>query len=418
MDPLRDTVLEELLVAEALRQTDGLELIPSENYASLSVRTALGSVLTNKYSEGYPGKRYYGGQENVDAIERLAKARALALFGVSEEAGWHANVQPYSGTPANIAALFALAPLGSPIMGLALTHGGHLTHGHRVSFSGIAYAAHQYELDPTTQRLNYDAIHALARSVRPKVLISGTTAYPRTIDFRAFQTIAEDVGAVHVADISHVAGLIRGGVHPSPFPFTHVVTTTTHKTLRGPRGAIILCQKAHAAAIDRAVFPGLQGGPHDHVTAAMAACFGEALRPDFQAYARQVVVNAQALAAQLLERGFTLVTGGTDNHLILIDLRTKDITGKEAEATLDRVGMTANKNTIPYDPRSPFDPSGLRLGTPAVTTRGMKEPEMRQIADWIASAITERGDEGKVRALREEVRLLARAFPPPGSKTG
>lgn len=412
----RDSALEELLSAEASRQTDGLELIPSENYASLAVRAALGSVLTNKYSEGYPGKRYYGGQENVDAIERLTQKRALDLFlNTEEQVGWHANVQPYSGTPANLAVLLALAPLESPIMGLKLTHGGHLTHGHRVSFSGIAYRAHQYELDPVTQRLNYDAIHALARSVRPKILISGATAYPRTIDFRAFQTIAEDVGAIHVADISHIAGLIRGGVHPSPFPFTDAVTTTTHKTLRGPRGAIILCQKVHAAAIDRAVFPGLQGGPHDHVTAAMAACFGEALRPDFQAYARQVVINAQTLATRLLEHGFTLVTGGTDNHLVLLDLRTKSVTGREAEETLDRIGMTANKNTIPNDPRSPFDPSGLRLGTPAITTRGMKEPEMRQIADWIADAIEQRAEDAAFARLREDVRALARAFPPPGA---
>lgn len=413
-DVVKDPEVRALLVAEDERQRDGLELIPSENYASPAVRSALASSFTNKYSEGYPGKRYYGGQENVDALERKAQERALALFvEEAHRASWHVNVQPYSGTPANLAALLALAPPGSPIMGLALTHGGHLSHGHRVSASGILWAAHPYELDPATERLDYDAIRDQARRVGPRVIISGTTAYPRQIDFRAFQDIADDVGAVHVADIAHLAGLIVGGVHPSPFPFTNVVTTTTHKTLRGPRGGVIFCRQPFAEAIDRAVFPGLQGGPHDHTTAAVAICFGEALQPDFHAYAAQVVANAQTLASRLLERGFRLVTGGTDNHLILIDLRTQEVTGKVAEATLDRVGISANKNTIPFEPRTPFDPSGLRVGTPAVTTRGMRESEMRQLADWITSAIEHRADEVTLQRLREEVRSLARAFPPP-----
>lgn len=411
-----DSALEELLAAEASRQVDGLELIPSENYVSPAVRAALGSVLTNKYSEGYPGKRYYGGQENIDAIERLAQERALTLFiESSAQANWHVNVQPYSGTPANVAALFALAPLGSPIMGLSLTHGGHLSHGHRVSFSGLAYQAHPYELNPETERLDYDAIRERARKVRPRVLISGTTAYPRTLDFRAFQDIADEVGAVHLADIAHIAGLIVAGLHPSPFPFTDVVTTTTHKTLRGPRGGVIFCQRKHATAIDRAVFPGLQGGPHDHVTAAMAVSFWEASQPSYRSYVQQIVANARALAERLLEQGFRLVTGGTDTHLILLDLTAQGMSGKETEALLDQIGLTANKNTIPNDPRSPLDPSGLRLGTPAVTTRGMRESEMRRIADWIAAAIAHRADTEKLRSLREEVRALARAFPPPGA---
>lgn len=411
--PARDREVGELIARETERQRETLDLIPSDNYASPAVRAALGSAYMNTYSEGYPGKRYYGGQEFVDPLERLAQARALEVFLKEEDRPhWHANVQPYSGSPANAAVLFALAPLGSPILGLALPHGGHLTHGHRVSFSGIAYAAHQYELHQGTHRLDYDAIRELAERVRPRIIISGATAYPRAIDFSAFQAIADAVGAVHLADISHVAGLIIGGVHPSPFPFTQVVTTTTHKTLRGPRGAVIFCQKAYAEAIDRAVFPGLQGGPHNHLTAAKAICFGEALRPEFAAYARQVVANARVLAERLLERGFSLVTGGTDTHLLLLNLTESGVTGREAQEVLERIGITANKNTIPGEPRSPFDPSGLRLGTPVVTTRGMKEPEMVQIADWMHEAITSRGDADRLARLRTEVRSLALAFPP------
>lgn len=411
---MTDPEVQELIAAEERRQHDGLELIPSENYASPAVRAALASVFTNKYSEGYPGKRYYGGQEHVDALERLAQERALRLFvPLAQRTEWHANVQPYSGTPANLAVLVAAVPLGSPIMGLALSHGGHLSHGHRVSFTAMAFQSHPYELDPATQRLNYDAIRKQAQRVRPRVLISGATAYPRLIDYRAFQDIADEVGAVHLADIAHVAGLIVGGVHPSPFPFTSVVTTTTHKTLRGPRGAIILCQQRHAQAIDRAVFPGLQGGPHDHTTAAIAICLKEALQSEFAVYARQIVANARTLAERLLERGCTLVTGGTDTHLLVLDLRPQGITGKEAETLLDRIGLSANKNAIPDDPRPPMNPSGLRLGTPALTTRGMREAEMRQIADWITEAISARRDEQTFARLREDVRALARAFPPP-----
>ncbi len=412
---MNDPVLQKLLAKEEERQRDGLELIPSENYASPAVRAPLASVLANKYSEGTPGKRYYGGQEVIDAIERLAQERALALFLAPEHRSqWHVNVQPYSGSPANAAALAAVAPLGSRIMGLALSHGGHLTHGHRVSFSGTWYEAHQYTLHPATQRLDYEAIRKLAREVRPSVIISGATAYPRTIDFRAFQDIAAEVGAVHLADIAHLAGLIAGGAHPSPFPFTNLVTSTTHKTLRGPRGAVIFCQEQYAQQVDRAVFPLLQGGPHNHTTAAMAACFFEALQREFRAYAHQVVKNAQALAERFLERGMTIVTGGTDNHLLVLDLRPQNLTGKEAERTLDVIGITVNKNTIPDDPRPPSDPSGVRLGTPAVTTRGMKEPEMRLLADWIHTALTHAHDVPLLTTLREKVRDLARAHPLPG----
>ncbi|TSC72480.1 MAG: glycine hydroxymethyltransferase [Parcubacteria group bacterium Gr01-1014_38] len=415
-DPLvrTDPEVERLLIAEEERQRDGLELIPSENYASPAVRAALSSVLTNKYSEGYSGQRYYGGQEVIDAVEDLACARALRLFLRGKEClEWDANVQPYSGTSANIAVLLGLAPLGSRLLGLQLTHGGHLSHGHRVAFSGIAYEAHQYALDPTTEHLDFDAIRALARRVRPAILFSGASAYPRAIDFRALQSIADEVGALHVADIAHVAGLIVGGAHPSPFPFTPVVTFTTHKTLRGPRGGVIVSRREHSAAIARAVFPGIQGGPHDHVTAAKAVCFQEALQPEFSVYARQVVANARSLAERLAEHGFRLVTGGTDTHLLLLDLRPHGLTGTEAEAALDLVGITANKNTIPDDPRPPKDPSGLRLGTPPLTTRGMREDAMRRIADWIAETLLHRSDTDRLTRLREEVRAFARAFPPP-----
>lgn len=408
-----DPTIWRLIEGEKRRQKYGLELIPSENYVSKAVLEAAGSILTNKYSEGYPRKRYYGGQEYIDQVEELAQQRLLKLFKLSPKK-WHANVQPYSGSPANMAIYFGLVPAGGTIMGLKLVEGGHLTHGHKVNFSGKLYNAVQYSLDPKTERLDYDEIGKLARKHKPKIIISGATAYPRAIDFRKFQKIAESVGAVHVADISHIAGLIIAGVHPSPFPFTDVVMTTTHKTLRGPRSAIILCKKEYADAIDKAVFPGLQGGPHEHTIAAKAVAFTEAMTPTFRAYAKQVVRNAKALARELKVRGYRLVSGGTDNHLILIDLTNKGITGKEAQAVLDEVGITVNKNTIPNEPRSPFDPSGIRLGTPAITSRRMKEKEMMIIADLINRALINTENPKELKKISQAVFTLAKKFPVPG----
>ncbi len=407
-----------LIQAERKRQQDGLELIPSENYVSKSVLEALGSILTNKYSEGYPGKRYYGGQEWIDKVENLARQRALDLFiKKSDQSGWHVNVQPYSGSPANIAVYFALADFGSRLMGMSLTQGGHLTHGHKVNFSGRAYKFIQYSLGQD-ERLDYDQISKLAKQYRPKIIVSGATAYSRVIDFRRFQDIAESIGAVHMADVSHIAGLIIARVHPSPFPFTDVVTTTTHKTLRGPRGAIILCQKRYAQAIDRAVFPGLQGGPHDHTTAAMAVAFKEASSDSFKKYGRQIVKNAQALAHELDLYGYRIVSQGTDNHLLLVDLSPRAITGSQAQEVLEQVGITVNKNTVPNESRSPFDPSGIRLGTPALTSRNMKEKEMGFIAGYIDATLEtiKTNDTKKRRAIAASVARLAGRFPVPGIK--
>lgn len=391
---------------ETRRINEGLELIPSENFPSRAVLRTMDSVFNNKYAEGYPGKRYYGGNEFIDKVERLAIERAQKLFGCE-----HVNVQPYSGSPANIAVYFALMNFGDTLMGMNLAQGGHLTHGHKVNFSGRAYRAVQYGVDPKTHLIDYDEVRKLALKEKPKIIVSGATAYPRKIDFKAFAEIAEEAGAVSMADIAHIAGLIVGGVHPSPFPFTDVVTTTTHKTLRGPRGAIIMCKQKFAEAIDRAVFPGLQGGPHEHIIAAKAVAFKEAMKPEFKDYARQIVKNAKALADSLMSEGFILISGGTDNHLILADLRNKNVSGKEAETALDKAGITVNKNMIPYDPRSPFDPSGIRLGTPTVTTRGMKESEMKVIAELISKAIANFKDETKLEHVREEVRELCRNFP-------
>ena len=395
-----------LIEKEEARERDGIELIPSENYASPAVMEAMGSILTNKYAEGYPGKRYYGGNVWIDEVERLAQTRALKLFGLNPEE-YAVNVQPYSGSPANIAVYVALAEFGDTIMGLALTQGGHLTHGHKVNFSGKAFKVVPYHLREKDELLDYDEIRRLAREAKPKIIVSGATAYPRVIDFKKFQDIAG------MADISHIAGLIAAGAHPTPFPFTDVVTTTTHKTLRGPRGAIIFSKKEYAERIDRAVFPGIQGGPHEHIIAAKAVCFREAMQPGFRAYGGQVVRNAKAFAEALAGHGFRLVTGGTDNHLILVDLTNKDVTGKQAQELLDEAGITVNKNTIPRETRSPFDPSGIRLGTPAVTTRGMKEKEMKQIADWISEVLVVR-DEKTCTRVKKEVIALARKFPAPG----
>ncbi|MEK6967014.1 MAG: serine hydroxymethyltransferase [Nanoarchaeota archaeon] len=391
---------------ELRRQQDGLEMIPSENYTSKAVLEALGSVMTNKYSEGYPGKRYYGGNEFIDVVERLAIERAKKLFGAE-----HVNVQPYSGSPANMEIYFALLKFGDKVMGLNLAHGGHLTHGHPVNFSGKAYNFVQYGVDKETEQLDYEAIRELAIKEKPKLIISGYTAYPRTIDFKKFSEIAEEVGAISMVDMSHIAGLIAGGVHPSPFPFTDVVMTTTHKTLRGPRGAMILCKEKYAQQIDKAVFPGMQGGPHDNNTAAKAVAFGEALKPEFKTYAQQIVKNSKTLAKELQKYGFRLVSGGTDNHLILVDLQNKKVTGKEAEAALDKARITLNKNMVPFDPRSPFDPSGIRLGTPAITSRGMKEEEMKQIGAFMNDAINNFKDEQKLKSIGDEVTKLTNKFP-------
>lgn len=391
---------------ETRRINEGLELIPSENFPSKSVLHALGSVFNNKYSEGYPGKRYYGGNEFIDQIENLAIERAKKLFGCE-----HANVQPYSGSPANLAVYFALMDFGDTLMGMNLAQGGHLTHGHKVNFSGKAYGVVQYGVDPKTHLIDYDDVRKIAKKGKPKIIVSGATAYPREFDFKAFHEISEDVGAISMADIAHIAGLIVGGVHQSPFPFTDVVTTTTHKTLRGPRGAMIMCKEKFAEAIDRAVFPGMQGGPHEHVIAAKAVAFKEAMKPEFKDYARQIVKNAKTLAGSLMDRGFTLISGGTDNHLILVDLRNKNLTGQEAEGALDKAGITVNKNMIPYDPRKPFDPSGIRLGTPAITTRGMKESEMKTIGELISKAIDNHKNDVNLAKIRQEVLELCRNFP-------
>jgi glycine hydroxymethyltransferase len=406
-----DPKVNEILENEKQRQAEGIELIPSENYASEAVMEATGSIFTNKYSEGYPGKRYYGGQENVDLVEQLAIDRAKELFGVE-----HVNVQPYSGSPANAAVYFGLLEYGDTIMGLKLDHGGHITHGLPISLSGKYFNIAPYGVEKETGMLNMDEVREIAIKNKPKLIIAGYTAYPRKIDWKAFKEIADETGSILMADIAHIAGLIAGGAHESPVPYFDVITTTTHKTLRGPRGAMIMCKEKYAKDIDRAVFPGLQGGPHDNTTAAKAVAFGEALKPEFKDYAMQVVNNARALAAKLIEYGFNLVTGGTDNHLILIDLTNKGIPGKVAQEILDKAGITLNKNTVPYDPRSPFDPSGIRLGTPALTTRGMKEPEMHKVATLIASALEEYENEEHLTKVKDEVKDLCKSFPVPGIK--
>lgn len=399
-----------ILQNETRRQIEGLELIPSENYVSGAILEALGSILTNKYSEGYPGHRYYGGNANIDDAENLAIARARKLF----KTDYHINVQPYSGSPANVAVLFALLDFGDKVMGMSLSQGGHLTHGHPVNFSGRAYNFVQYGVDKKTELLDYKEIEKMAVIEKPKMIICGATAYSREIDFKAFSKIAKKTGAILMADISHIAGLIAGGVHQSPFGLADVVTTTTHKTLRGPRSAIIFCKEKYAQPIDKAVFPGLQGGPHDHVTLAKAVCFGEALKPSFGAYAKQIVKNTKVLAEALSVGGLRLISGGSDNHLILVDVTPLGITGKQAETWLDEAAITVNKNTIPYDTRKPANPSGIRLGTPAVTSRGMKEKEMTFVGKAIVQALNSRGDKSKLLAIQKDVNRFAKKFPVPG----
>jgi glycine hydroxymethyltransferase len=408
----RDNEVFNLIGKEEERQKTSLEMIPSENHTLPETREALGSLLTDKYAEGYPGKRYYAGLEFYDQIEDLCRERAKKLFGVA-----HVNVQPYSGSPANHAVYFAVAEPGDTVMGMSLPHGGHLTHGWKVNFSAKYYKPVQYGVDKKTHLIDYDGMQKLVAKHKPKLIWVGATAYPRIFDWKKFSEIADSVGAYLASDIAHIAGLVAAGVHPSPVPYVHIVTTTTHKTLRGPRGGIIMVTKRGVEKdeelpkkIDKAIFPGLQGGPHENSIAAIAICLKQASTPEFKEYAKQVVINAQALADELLKYGFNLITGGTDNHLILIDLQNKDILGAQAQERLEKAGITTNKNSIPFDPNPPFKPSGLRLGTPAITTRGMKEEQMKKIAYWINQVIT---DENNCKQVRKEVAELCNKFPLP-----
>ncbi|WP_310600428.1 serine hydroxymethyltransferase [Desulfobulbus sp.] len=404
-----DPELFALIKQEEQRQQDKIRLIASENYVSGAVMEATGSVLTNKYSEGYPGKRYYEGQQYIDQVESLAIQRAKELFGAE-----HVNVQPYSGSPANLAVYLAFLNPGDTILGMALPHGGHLTHGAKVSISGKYFIAESYSLDQETGRLNYDTIREKALACRPKILIAGHSAYSRILDFPVFREIADACGALLLVDMAHFAGLVAGGVHPSPIPYADVVTTTTHKSLRGPRGAMIMCRNEYAAAIDKAVFPGLQGGPHNNTTAAIAVALKEASTEAFKQYASQIVKNAHVLADTLIGRGFHLVTGGTDNHLMLIDLTNKGVTGKIAAKALDAAGIVLNYNAVPYDTRKPFDPSGIRLGTPAVTSRGFKEEQMEQIGKWIDAVVADPANTALQAEIAAAVRQLCAGFPAPG----
>jgi len=419
-----DTEIEKLIQLETDRQRSGLEMIPSENHTSPDVLKALGSRLTDKYSEGYPGKRYYGGCEFVDQVENLAIDRAKKLFGAD-----HVNVQAYSGSPANMAVYYALCDPGDTVMGLQLYFGGHMTHGLKVNFSGKWFNSVQYQTNKDGY-LDYDAIAALALEHAPKLIVAGATAYPRIYDWQRLRGIADSVGAFLLADISHIAGLVVAGEHPSPIGIADVVTTTTHKTLRGPRGALIMCNGLPSnplksvprtrenlpTLIDRAIIPGLQGGPHNHQTAAIAVALREASMPEFTEYGKQIVRNAKKLAEALTNKGYHLVTGGTDNHLLLVDLTNKGVIGADAEVTLGKAGITVNKNTVPFDSRPPFSPSGIRLGTPALTTRGMQEPEMERVAVWIDAAIMARNDTAKLAVIHQEVQTLCKQFPLPGEK--
>jgi glycine hydroxymethyltransferase len=406
-----DPEIADLVRAEAERQRDSVRLIASENYVSAAVLEATGTMLTNKYSEGYAGKRYYEGQQIIDQVETLAVERAQALFGVE-----HANVQPYSGSPANLAVYLAFLSPGDTVMGMALPAGGHLTHGWSVSATGKWFRAVQYGVRKETGRVDMDEVRDLARAERPKIIFCGGTAIPRIIDFPAFADVAREVGAVLVADIAHIAGLVAGGAHPSPVGHAEVISTTTHKTLRGPRGAMLMSTAEHAKALDKAVFPGLQGGPHNHTTAAIAVALKEASTPAFRDYAHAIVANAAALAEGLTSRGFDLVSGGTDNHLLLVDLANKGIPGKQAAKALDRASIELNYNTVPFDPRKPFDPSGVRIGTAAVTSRGMGTGDMDRIAGWIEAVVAAEsaGDEAAVEKVGSEVREFTRGFPVPG----
>ncbi len=401
-----DREVYDAILSETRRQGDGLELIASENFVSPAVLEAMGSVFTNKYAEGYPGKRYYGGCEFADVVEELARSRACQLFGAD-----HANVQPHAGAQANMGVYFALLESGDTILGMNLSHGGHLTHGSPVNFSGVLYNVVAYGVREDDQRIDYDQVRDLAKEHKPKLIVAGASAYPRIIDFEIFADIANQVGARFMVDMAHIAGLIAAKLHPSPVPHADAVTTTTHKTLRGPRGGLVLCKQEHAKAIDKSVFPGMQGGPLVHVIAAKAVALKEAMSDEFVKYSRQVVANAQALAGTLAERGYQLVSGGTDTHLLLVDLRDRELTGKEAEEALGRAEITVNKNTVPFETRSPFVTSGIRIGTPALTTRGMREAEMRQIGGWIDEILQAPDDEAVAARVRDQVLDLCRAFP-------
>jgi glycine hydroxymethyltransferase len=404
-----DPEISSLIALEHVLEADKLRLIPSENYVSRAVLEAAGSILTNKYSEGYAGKRYYEGQQAIDQIEQLAISRMCKLFGAE-----HCNVQPYSGSPANLAVYLAFCKPGDPVMGLALPAGGHLTHGWNVSITGKFFASRGYGVRKSDQRIDLDEVRSIAREIRPKIIWCGTTAYPRTLEFDKFREIADEVGAKLCCDISHISGLVVGGVHPSPMGLADVVTTTTHKTLRGPRGGAIFCKAEYAKDIDKAVFPGLQGGPHNATTAGIAVAAKEASQPEFKAYAKAVVDNAKVLADELLRFGFSLVTGGTDNHLILIDLSNKNVSGKKAAQALDRAGMCGNYNSVPFDTRKPFDPSGLRIGTPAITSRGMGPDEMKKLASWMNQVVANVEDEQVIGRVADEIKELCKSFPAPG----
>jgi glycine hydroxymethyltransferase len=395
-----------VLRGEARRQHGTLEMIASENFVSPAVLAAMGSVLTNKYAEGYPGKRYYGGCEEVDVAENLARDRVKALFSAE-----HANVQPHSGSQANQVAYFSFLKPGDTIMGLSLSHGGHLTHGHPVNFSGMFFKVIAYEVSRETKTIDYDALRAQAVRERPKMLVAGASAYARTWDFARLRSICDQAGCLLMVDMAHIAGLVAAGLHPSPVPHADVVTSTTHKTLRGPRGGFVLAPARNAEVVDKIAFPGMQGGPFMHIIAAKAVCFAEAAREEFRTYQQQVVANARTLASRFVELGFDVVSGGTDTHLFLLDLTAKDLSGKKAEAALEAAGITVNKNTVPFDTRSPFVTSGIRVGTPALTTRGMKESEMRRIADVMASVLEAPADEERIRAARVQTRELCQAFP-------
>jgi glycine hydroxymethyltransferase len=416
-----DPEISKLIQDENRREHESMRLIASENYVSRAVMEATGSCLTNKYSEGYARKRYYEGQAVIDQVEELAIARVKKLFGKTAAAGGeddlHVNVQPYSGSPANLAVYLAFCQAGDTVMGLGLPAGGHLTHGHTVSITGKYFKSVPYGVRREDHRIDLDEVRKLAKEHKPKLLWVGTTAYPRTLDFAAFRSIADEVGAILAADIAHIAGLVCTGVHPSPVGIADVVTSTTHKTFRGPRGGMILCKKTHAAAIDRAVFPGLQGGPHNHTTAGIAVAALEASQPVFVDYAKAVVANAKVLAQALVDRGFGVTTGGTDNHLMLVDLTSKNVAGKPAAQALDRAGIVANYNAVPFDPRKPFDPSGLRIGTPAVTSRGMGTAEMETLAAWIDRVVASPTDEALIAKIAGEVRELCDKFPAPGLRT-
>ena len=392
--------------AEARRQHEGLELIASENFVSEAVLEAMGSVFTNKYAEGYPAKRYYGGCEFTDVVENLARDRAKQLFGAE-----HANVQPHAGSQANMAAYAAVIQPGDTIFGLNLAHGGHLTHGHHLNFSGKTYRVVPYGVNKDTETIDYDELEKLALAEHPKLIIGGGSAYPRIIDFARMRQIADKAGALYLVDMAHFAGLVAGGVHPSPVPHAQIVTSTTHKTLRGPRAGMILSRQEHAAAIDKVVFPGLQGGPLVHIIAAKAVCFHEAMQPEFKEYARQVVANAKVLAESLAGEGFRVISGGTDTHLMLVDVYSRGMLGNEAEKALGDAGITVNKNAIPFDTNPPLKPSGIRIGTPALTTRGMKEAEMRQVGRWIAEALNSRSDAPTLARIRKQVLTLCESFP-------